>query len=53
VGGRWNLQAGSLLPAHPIYLPFLLSFVLLGLMLLELGWVLAGVGIYWLALFYL
>ncbi len=35
---------------HPICLPFLLSYVVLGLVLLELGW--AGVGISWLALFH-
>jgi hypothetical protein len=43
LGGRRNLLDGSLLPAHPIYLPFLLSYVVLGLVLLELGW--AGIGI--------
>jgi hypothetical protein len=49
LGGRRNLLAGPLLPAHPICLPFLLSYAVLGLVLLELGW--AGVGISWLALF--
>ncbi len=52
-GGRRNLLVGPLLYPYTdvLWHLVLISYVVLGLVLLELGW--AGVGISWLALFYL
>jgi hypothetical protein len=51
LGGHRNLLVGPLLYPYTdvLWHPVLISYVVLGLVLLELGW--AGVGISWLALF--